>query len=477
MSRKSASRSGSQSSRRVSPAESQSRGGGLHRSGNSGASSRTEGLHRSGNSGASSRTGGLRASVSRQLLRLISPVHLALMADITPYPYQRAILEDSSRRLVVKAGRQVGKSTAVALKALHTSLFPSKTVLIVSPSQRQSTEILRKVRGFASHAGIPTERDTATELELPNRSRIVSLPASEHTIRGYCAHMLIVDEAAFVPDELLDAIRPMLAATNGTLVLLSTPFGKGSYFERAWHDPSFSHHDIPATQCPHISESFLASEKEHMPSNTYQQEYLAQFVDAQASVFPHSLVLGAVAEPSPAEGRLFCGVDLAKHVDWTVFCVLKAVGGVLYVVHVEAHQKEPYPLVAQRLKALHEEWGFSKVVVDASGVGDAVVDMLRWDALLPLEPFVFTQQSKSNLVESLKVALEKGTLKLSQNRNLLSELTAFQYEVASTSIRYGTQSEHDDHVIALALAVWAARVPSAPPLEKLLFGMRRKRCV
>ena len=57
--------------------------------------------------------------------------------------------------------------------------------------------------------------ESAAALTLANGSRVLSLPGSEATVRGYAADFLIVDEAARVPDELLAGIRPMLAATGG----------------------------------------------------------------------------------------------------------------------------------------------------------------------------------------------------------------------------------------------------------------------
>lgn len=412
------------------------------------------------------------AKEAMEMLKLLSPVHFWRAVERPPYDYQIRFVREEGRRVVIKAARQTGKSTAAAIKALHTALLPHKTVLIVSPSLRQSVEIFKRIKSYVVKAGITPRRETQTELELENGSRIVSLPASEHTIRGYTAHMLIVDEAAFVPDELFDAIIPSLAATNGTLILLSTPFGKEGFFYHAWLDPAFSHHEFSAAECPHYSKEFLAAERERMSDLAFRQEYLAEFVDDAAAVFPHSLVMSSIAEPHPDEGPLFCGVDLAKHVDRTVFCVVKALHDGLYVVHVESHQREPYPLIAQKLKQLHEQYGFSRVVVDATGVGEAVLDTLRWDANLPLEPFTFTQRTKIDLVENLKVALEKGQLKLIQHRTLLSELTAYSYEVGKGTIKYGTQREHDDHVMALALAVWGARTSTAPPLHELVFGGR-----
>ena len=65
--------------------------------------------------------------------------------------------------------------------------------------------------------------------------RIISLPGSEKTTRGFSkATLIVVDEAARVEDQLMASLRPMLATSKdgGKLVMLLTPFGKrGSFYE------------------------------------------------------------------------------------------------------------------------------------------------------------------------------------------------------------------------------------------------------
>ena len=72
-------------------------------------------------------------------------------------------------------------------------------------------------------------------LAFPNGSRIVGLPGNEATVRGFSAvALMLVDEASRVSDDLYRAIRPMLAVSDGTLWLMSTPFGKRGFFYEAW---------------------------------------------------------------------------------------------------------------------------------------------------------------------------------------------------------------------------------------------------
>src|SRR5215831_4587952 len=83
--------------------------------------------------------------------------------------------------------------------------------------------------------GIEPESETTSSVMLANRSRIIALPGKEQTIRGYASvSLLIIDEAARVPDDLYRAVRPMLAVSSGRLICLSTPFGKRGFFHDCW---------------------------------------------------------------------------------------------------------------------------------------------------------------------------------------------------------------------------------------------------
>src|SRR5262249_58061446 len=91
---------------------------------------------------------------------------------------------------------------------------------------------------YAKVKGAPELREESVlRCELANGSRIVSLPGTERTVRGYSkADLIIIDEAARVEDSLLVATRPMMAVSEGggRLIALSTPAGKRGWFYEAW---------------------------------------------------------------------------------------------------------------------------------------------------------------------------------------------------------------------------------------------------
>jgi hypothetical protein len=222
--------------------------------------------------------------------RAIDPTQMALAAGITPDSWQSSFLRSQSDRILLNCSRQVGKSTTTATLATHTAIYePNSLTLLLSPSLRQSQELFRKCLEVyrALDRPIPADAENALSLELESGSRIVSLPGKEGTIRGMSGvRLLIIDEASKVPDGLYKSVRPMLAVSNGRLVLLSSPFGTRGFFWESWKNrANWDYYEVPATQCPRITPEFLEEEKETLGEWWFEQEYMCRFLDAQTAAF------------------------------------------------------------------------------------------------------------------------------------------------------------------------------------------------
>jgi phage terminase large subunit-like protein len=252
-----------------------------------------------------------------------------------PDPWQSAVVRSHFQRIMLMCSRQVGKSVTAAAVALRVSLLEAPAlVLIVSPSERQSGELMRKVKDFysalerprsiaapvrtlqevngegatldAAWLSVPAkERESALQLHLKNGSRIIALPASANTVVGYSGvALLIIDEAARVPADLYKAVRPMLAVSRGRLLALSTPFGKRGFFFEEWErSAEAARKGLPAkwhtvrvraTECPRISAEFLADERIALGERWYRQEYETSFEDTIDSVFAHEDIQAAL---------------------------------------------------------------------------------------------------------------------------------------------------------------------------------------
>lgn len=218
---------------------------------------------------------------------------------IIPDPWQRDVLQTTSSRVILNCCRQAGKSTVAAMIALHRILFFEDTlVLLISPSLRQSSELFRKVTTFLKllPAAPKLIEDNKLSLQLESGSRIVSLPGEEQNVRGYSnVNLIIEDEGSRVSDDLYRALRPMLAVSQGSLIMMSTPFGKRGHFYEEWKNgQEWMKVEIPATECPRISKSFLDKERSSLGKWWYMQEYLCTFVETEDQLFNYDEVMNAI---------------------------------------------------------------------------------------------------------------------------------------------------------------------------------------
>jgi hypothetical protein len=207
--------------------------------------------------------------------------------------------------VLLLCARQTGKSLTAAALALHTALLvPGSLTLLLSPTQRQSGELFRdKVLRLYNALGrpLPTTQETQLTLTLANGARIVSLPGEEGTVRGYSGvALLVLDEAARVPDALYFATRPMLAVSKGRLVALSTPFGKRGWFHDEWHGAGgWERVKILAGDCPRITPAFLAEERQALGERWFRQEYECSFEDTVGAVFAYEDIHAALGDVQP----------------------------------------------------------------------------------------------------------------------------------------------------------------------------------
>jgi hypothetical protein len=236
----------------------------------------------------------------KDLTARLDPAHFArLYLGVDPDERQEAVLRSRSPQLILNCSRQWGKSTVSSILALHQAFYvPRSLVLVVSPTLRQSGELLRKIVNYLPQLGIRKKSDgfNSLSLELPNRSRIIGLPGKDGTIRGFSGtNLLIIDEASQVADSLYRSVRPFLAASKGgRLVMVSTPFGTRGFFWDEWErGENWERLETPANECPRIDPKFLEGERRSMGESWFRQEYLCQFLENENTYLPREWVEAA----------------------------------------------------------------------------------------------------------------------------------------------------------------------------------------
>ncbi len=248
-----------------------------------------------------------------QLLAGLDPVYFARhKLDFVCDDWQAELLNSTSPRALVLTSRQAGKSSTAAVAALHAALYrPGSLVLMVSPSQRQSSELFKRCADFRRRLDPPPalEQDNQTSCVLANGSRLVSLPGDGDLIRGFAApDLVLVDEAARVQDSLVAAIRPMMATNPaGRFIALTTPAGQTGWFFETWQNggDDWERIRVTADRVPRISRAFLEAERRALGDQWYRQEYMTEFTAAAGAVFNPADILRAMSsdvEPLFAAG-------------------------------------------------------------------------------------------------------------------------------------------------------------------------------
>jgi hypothetical protein len=247
-------------------------------------------------------------TLAEDLQLALDRVSFTRKLGIVPDDWQEKLLRSTSDRVLLNCCRQSGKSTMSGVIALHRALYhPGSLILCLAPALRQSQELFGKVAGFYRDLERPISplAERKLSLELENGSRIVTLPGTEKTIRGFSgATLLIVDEASRVSDELYFVVRPMLAVSGGALLMLTTPYGKRGVFYEEWTGGrGWERYEVPASECPRISPEFLEEERNALPSWVYRQEYECSFEETEDQVFTTEMVERAVtSEVTPLFG-------------------------------------------------------------------------------------------------------------------------------------------------------------------------------
>ena len=215
--------------------------------------------------------------------------------------WQKDLLLADPHRLLLLTPRQSGKSTTVgALAAVRMVDRPGSRVVVLSPSQRQSTLLTAKVLDCLRDESL--ERESAQVVAHVNGSVLHSLPGDRPaTVRGVTADLVIVDEASRVRDELIAACFPMVASTDGGLMMLSTPAGQSGQFYSAWIDETGEWQKVRVSlaDVSHYSPGVLKTMRRRLGPRVFSQEFENVFLDLPGALFSGDVLDRLFSRPDP----------------------------------------------------------------------------------------------------------------------------------------------------------------------------------
>jgi hypothetical protein len=382
-----------------------------------------------------------------------------------PHKVQETILEGMRRFNVICAGRRTGKS-ALALIRASKFLIEGKRVAYFCPTfrmlsdfMRQATELFRPVLKHANKTEHRIELITGGVFDFWSLE-------SFDTVRGRKYHHIIIDEAAMFYDlesAWSAALRPLLTDYSGSADFMSTPKGINYFhklFQRA-SDPTakdWAAFQFPTSANPYIVPSEIEAAREELPLDVFRQEYLAEFIQGDGSVFRNITPNLTSKRTKPADHenhRLVAGIDWGMSNDFTVCSI--GCADCRTEVELDRFNQIDWSFQRERLKGLLEKWKVQDALVELNSIGGPNFEELQ-RAGLPVSGFQTTAQSKPRVIQNLALALEKEEVKLLDVPVATRELEAFEAKrsEATGRISYGAPSganSHDDSVIARALMV------------------------
>ena len=386
----------------------------------------------------------------------------------TPHTKQKEILDlcfnDTVKYIVCCTGRQFGKSFLGINILLKWALEDNKSVsMFVTPVYSQAKKVFSEMVTAIGGTGITKEiNKSELHIKFINDSIIYFRSAErEDSLRGYTLDYLIVDEAAYIRDQVwVTVLRPTTLVRGKKCLFLSTPKGKNWFYGlslRGESDeyPQYTTFKASSFDTPYITTSELDEAKLSLPDSIYKQEILAEFIDDGGEVFSNLSnlsILKSYPQYNPSE-KYYAGLDFGRQVDYTVLIILDSQGN---VVEVYRERQKSWELIIQEIINLLKKYK-PQIFAEVNSIGDVLFENIR-KSYPGVQPFVTSSDSKQNLIEDLIMTLKENKLKLPTKElcpELNVELSQFTYEYSPKTrrVKYGAPSGfHDDTVIAIALA-------------------------
>lgn len=369
-----------------------------------------------------------------------------------------------ARMKILAAGRRWGKTRLGVNECLDVAAKGGRAWW-VAPTYRMSDVGWRPLRQMAGRIGAEI-RKADRQIVLPGGGEIsVRSADNPDTLRGDSLDFVVIDECSFTAEETwTEALRPALADRQGKAMFISTPTGR-NWFWRLWQrglgdDPVYKSWQFPTSANPYILPSEIEAARQSLPELTFEQEFMAVFLEGQGTVFRNinACLKAPSTTPEAHKGhRIVAGCDWAKQADYTAFsfgCV-----DCRCEVDRDRFNKIDYAFQVQRLKAMADKWQPMAVLTELNSIGQPVFEQLQRLGL-PVVGFKTTASSKPPLIENLALALEKAEWQFQPDPIWTAELEAYERKVSPATGRSqysAPDGMHDDTVMVRALMTWQAR--------------------
>lgn len=386
----------------------------------------------------------------------------------TPHSNQlekiKQIETDGVKYIVLTTGRQYGKTLLAENLLLKWALENNKVnVMWISPVYSQARKVFNDiVNAIDASPILESANKSQFNIKLINGSNIFFRSGERpDSLRGYTLDYLIVDEAAYIRDDVWNnVLRPTILVRGKKCLFISTPKGKNWFYGLAMRgqsgdNPQYLYLQGTSYDTPYISPDEIDEAKRTLPEDIFRQEILGEFVDSGGEVFvdiDRYCVLNNYTDKKSGK-KYYGGVDFGRQNDYTALTIFDDEGNVVYCWR--ERQKSWADIIQHIANKLRDYDALAQV--ECNGIGDVLYEQLKnkWNKV---EPFITTNSSKQNIVEDIIYATNENQVKLPTeqlNPALYAELKMFSYEysIKTRKIQYrAIEGAHDDTIMSLCIA-------------------------
>lgn len=368
---------------------------------------------------------------------------------------------------VIKSVRQSGKSFFCLLKLIEVSFLHKGVSAIYEPTLNLARNQYKLLLSFFDGSNLIKSANAQTlEIEFINGSQIL-FKSTEQTSRGLTiSNLLILDECAYLDQEQIYTILPLVNAHNAPIIIASTPFVAEGYYYDMYLIGLEGNNDSVSTfdwSNEKEVERFLTEErkmfyKQTMSPAKFRTEVEGQFLTDNGLLFQN---LDKCCQECNDIRFAYIGIDFGTGADgdYTVMSVVNEKGQQYKMYRTNnLSPMQQVDWLANLIKDLATHCTISKILAEKNSIGTVYIDALEGKiGKIKITDWVTSNDSKQTLVTTLQIALENEMVTILPNDIQMNELKRYQADinVKTKKISYNGKGAHDDTVIALMLSYYA----------------------
>lgn len=433
------------------------------------------------------------------------------------YPYQKRLIKafHNNRFVLSKLFRQAGKSSVTAAYVLwYVNFNANKSAAILANKAAIAREIFSRVQFMFEELPVWLKKGVKewnkTSFTLENDTTCFCAASSPSSIRGKSISLLVLDEFAFLSqnlaDEFIASVFPTISSGETTkMIIVSTPHGM-NHFYKMWSEAEQGINGFVAVpgdwkEHPDRTQKWADDMRAKLGEVKYNQEILCTFIGSSNSLIPGSklstltfkqatlLMKGLSQYHIPAEGRnyvMLVDVSRGTDQDYSAFIVIDITEMPYKVACVYRDNQISTLAFPELIYNVANKYNTAFILVETNDLGQQVADTLFYD--LEYENVYMssrddiregggktyspgcrtTKKTKQIGCNIIKNVIENDQLEIN-DADIIEEMSVF--------VRVGTsykaeEGKHDDLMMCLVMFGYLTSTPAFQDLFD--FSLRKK---